>query len=165
MQPLPDRVELRAMAMKWYSAFPKDLALLKPHHQNVSYHIQVIHWAGRFLLLYRDAVGLFYSPHMTGQAFVWFNGISTIVGHLIFFYSYVLNIWFLNIFLKVTFLNKPELFLIFKKKSFAYNKMVSLNLKPFSLALVQSFVYAVIDLNKGVGKYIPVVWESMWCSN
>ena len=34
------RVELGAMAMKGYSAFPKAPALLEPHHQIVLCHIQ-----------------------------------------------------------------------------------------------------------------------------
>ena len=34
------RVDLGVMAMKGYSAFPKALALLEPHHQIVYYHIQ-----------------------------------------------------------------------------------------------------------------------------
>ena len=38
------RVDLGAMAMKGYSAFPKVPALLKPHHRIVSYHLQDIHW-------------------------------------------------------------------------------------------------------------------------
>ena len=33
-------MNLEAMAMKGYSAFPKDPALLKPHNQIVSCHIQ-----------------------------------------------------------------------------------------------------------------------------
>ena len=36
MLPLRARVDLRAMAMKGYSAFPKAPALLEPHHQIVS---------------------------------------------------------------------------------------------------------------------------------
>ena len=35
MLPLRARVDLGAMAMKGYSAFPKAPALLKPHHQIV----------------------------------------------------------------------------------------------------------------------------------
>ena len=35
MLPLQARVDLGAMAMKGYSAFPKALALLEPHHQIV----------------------------------------------------------------------------------------------------------------------------------
>ena len=40
MLPLRARVDLGAMAMKEYSAFPKAPALLEPHHQIVSCHIQ-----------------------------------------------------------------------------------------------------------------------------
>ena len=37
MLPLQARVDLGAMAMKNYSAFPKTPALLEPHHRIVSY--------------------------------------------------------------------------------------------------------------------------------
>ena len=36
----PCKVDLGAMAIKGCSTFPKDLALLKPHHQIVQFHIQ-----------------------------------------------------------------------------------------------------------------------------
>ena len=55
------RVDLGVMAMKRYSASPKVPALLKPHHQIVLCHIRDTCW-GWFLPLYRDAVGVFYSP-------------------------------------------------------------------------------------------------------
>ena len=42
MLPLRARVDLSAMAMKEYFAFPKALGLLKPHHQIVLCHIQDI---------------------------------------------------------------------------------------------------------------------------
>ena len=38
------RVELGVMAMKGYSAFPKTLALLEPHHQIVQCHTQDTCW-------------------------------------------------------------------------------------------------------------------------
>ena len=41
--PLRARVDLGAMAMKGYSAFPKAPALLEPHHQIVQCHIQDTH--------------------------------------------------------------------------------------------------------------------------
>ena len=54
MLPLRVRVDLGAMAMKRYSAFPKAPALLKPHHQLSS----VICWTlvEEDLSLGRDAV-------------------------------------------------------------------------------------------------------------
>ena len=55
------RVDQGAMAMKGFSAFPKAPALLEPHHQIVYCHIQDTHWWG-VLALYREAVGVFYSP-------------------------------------------------------------------------------------------------------
>ena len=44
--PLWARVDLGVMAMKGYSAFPKTLALLEPHHQIISYYIQDTRWRG-----------------------------------------------------------------------------------------------------------------------
>ena len=44
--PLRARVDLGAMAMKGYTAFPKAPALLKPHHQFVSYQVMHTRWAG-----------------------------------------------------------------------------------------------------------------------
>ena len=46
MLPLRARVDLGAMATKGYSAFSKDPASLKPHHQIVYCHIQDTHWRG-----------------------------------------------------------------------------------------------------------------------
>ena len=48
------------MAIKGYSIFPKAPALLEPHHQIVSCHIQD-NRSGEVLLLCRDAVGAFFS--------------------------------------------------------------------------------------------------------
>ena len=42
--PLRGRVDLGAMAMKGYSAFPKDPALLELHHWIVLCHIQDTRW-------------------------------------------------------------------------------------------------------------------------
>ena len=42
--PLWGRVDLRAMAMKRYSAFPKAPALLEPHYQIVKCYIQDTRW-------------------------------------------------------------------------------------------------------------------------
>ena len=44
MLPLRARVDLGAMAMKGYSAFPKVPALLEPHQQIVYCHIQDTRW-------------------------------------------------------------------------------------------------------------------------
>ena len=46
MLPLRVKEDLWAMAMKGYSTFPKALALLEPHHQIVSCHIQDTRWEG-----------------------------------------------------------------------------------------------------------------------
>ena len=43
MLPLRARVNLGAMAMKGYTAFAKASAILEPHHQIVSCHIQDTH--------------------------------------------------------------------------------------------------------------------------
>ena len=60
-QVLPFRagVDLGAMAMKRYSAFPQALASLEPHHQIVQCHIQDTHW-GWVLPLCKGAVCVFY---------------------------------------------------------------------------------------------------------
>ena len=50
MLPLRARVDLRAMEIKRYTAFPKAPALLKPHHQIVSCDIQDTHWRSLTLL-------------------------------------------------------------------------------------------------------------------
>ena len=61
MLPFRARVDLWAIAIKGYFAFPKAPALLKPHHQIVQGHIP-----GHSLLVVtpvcRDAVGIFFSP-------------------------------------------------------------------------------------------------------
>ena len=44
------RVDLAAMAMKGCSIFPKAPALLEPHHQIVSCHIQDTRWWGQCIL-------------------------------------------------------------------------------------------------------------------
>ena len=44
MLPLRVRVDLGAIAMKGYSAFPNAPALLEPHHQIIYYHIQNTRW-------------------------------------------------------------------------------------------------------------------------
>ena len=46
MLPFRARVDLGAMSMKGYSAFPKAPALLEPHNQIVWCHIQDNHGAG-----------------------------------------------------------------------------------------------------------------------
>ena len=56
MHRLRVRVDLGAMAMKGYSTILKPPALLKPHYQIVSCHIQDPRL--RFLFLYRDVVGV-----------------------------------------------------------------------------------------------------------
>ena len=60
MLPLRARVDLEVMEMKEYSAFPKIPLLLEPHHQTV-----LVSYTGHslvfFLLLCREAVGVFYS--------------------------------------------------------------------------------------------------------
>ena len=66
MLPLLARLDLGAMAMKGYSAFPKAPALLEPHHQIVYCHIQDTRLGG-VLPLCREAVGVFYSPSRLGN--------------------------------------------------------------------------------------------------
>ena len=63
--PLWARVDLGAVTIKGYSAFPKDPALLEPRHQIVQCHIQDTRWG--FLPLCRGAVGVFYSPSRLGN--------------------------------------------------------------------------------------------------
>ena len=70
MLPLRARVDLGAMAMKGYSAFPKAPALLEPHHQIVYCHIQDTRW-GVVLPLCREEVGVFYSPSRLGKTLLW----------------------------------------------------------------------------------------------
>ena len=69
MLPRRARVDLGAMAMKGYSAFPKALALLELHHQIVQCHILDTTWGG-VLLLFREAVGVFYSSSRLGKELV-----------------------------------------------------------------------------------------------
>ena len=58
MIPLWVRVDVGAMAMKEYSAFPKAPILLESHHQIVWCHIQDTDYEG-VLLLCRDAICLY----------------------------------------------------------------------------------------------------------
>ena len=62
---LQTRVDLGAMAMKEYFAFPKATSLLKPHHQIVKSYKQDIRWVGVSPLC-RDAVSAFFSPSRLG---------------------------------------------------------------------------------------------------
>ena len=63
MLPLWARVNLGAMAMKGYTAFPKAPAILEPHHEIVLCHIQDACCGGALLPLCREAVGVFYSSN------------------------------------------------------------------------------------------------------
>ena len=56
---LPGRVDLGAMAMKGYSAFPKAPALLKPYHQ--IFRVMSRIFVRGVVPLCKDAVGVFYS--------------------------------------------------------------------------------------------------------
>ena len=58
--PLWFMMDLGAMAMKGYSAFPIAPVLLEPHYQIVHCHIRTL--VGEVLPLFREAVGVFYSP-------------------------------------------------------------------------------------------------------
>ena len=62
--PLPVRVDLKAIAMKGFSIFPKAPALLELHHQIVYCHIQDMGWG--VLPLCRGAVGVFYNRSQLG---------------------------------------------------------------------------------------------------
>ena len=66
-QVLPFRVsvDLGAMAMKGYSAFPKAPALLEPHYQTVLCHIQDTRWGG--LTLLQRCSRCILQPQPTGQ--------------------------------------------------------------------------------------------------
>ena len=82
MLPLHARVDLGAMAMKGYSAFPKAPALLEPHHQIVSCHIQDTRWGGSYSSaevpsVYSTAPANWAIKYI-GFGLIWFNGISTI---------------------------------------------------------------------------------------
>ena len=46
MLPLRARVDDGAVAIKWYSAFPKAPALLEPQHKAVQFHKQNTSWDG-----------------------------------------------------------------------------------------------------------------------
>ena len=59
MLPLRARVDLGAMAIKGYSAFPKAQALLEPHHQIVYCQIQDIRYGEGVLPLCKETVGVF----------------------------------------------------------------------------------------------------------
>ena len=48
MLPLRAKVDLEAMTMTGYSAFPKTPALLEPHHEIVSCDIQDTSWRGSY---------------------------------------------------------------------------------------------------------------------
>ena len=65
MLPLRARVDLGAMAMKRYSAFPKAPALLEPHHQIVKCHIQDTRWGGHTPL--QRSSRCILQPQPTGQ--------------------------------------------------------------------------------------------------
>ena len=65
MLPLQARVDLGAMAMKGYSAFPKAPALLEPYHQIVYCHIQDTPWGG-LTPLWRCSQCIL-QPQLTGQ--------------------------------------------------------------------------------------------------
>ena len=61
------------MAMKGYSAFPKAPALAEPHHQIILCHIQDTRCGGvggGVLPLYREAVGVFYSPSQQSNPYI-----------------------------------------------------------------------------------------------
>ena len=55
MLPLRARVDLGAMAIKGYSAFPKAPVLLEPHHQIVYCHIYDNRWGGGLTPLQRSS--------------------------------------------------------------------------------------------------------------
>ena len=88
--------------------------------------------------------------------FVWFNGISTIVGHLMPnpFYTYILNIWLI-------FQNEPLLIFFTVKwfHLFLSNTNTQLNLKivlfQVSLAEVHSFLFTHSHLFKLLFVYTP----------
>ena len=67
--PLQTRVDLRAMAIKGYSTFPKAPALLEPRHQIVYFHIQETRW-GR---LRQRCNRCILQPQPTRQWVGWFE--------------------------------------------------------------------------------------------
>ena len=64
---LRTREDLVAIAMKGYSVFPKAPALLEPYSQIVLCHIQNIRYRVGVSLLWRETVGVFYSPIRQGK--------------------------------------------------------------------------------------------------
>ena len=68
------KVELRVMAIKGYSAFPKTPALQEPHRQIVSCHIRTL--IRGVLSFCRDATRVFYSPSWLG---IWQGGILFLI--------------------------------------------------------------------------------------
>ena len=83
MLPLRTRVDLGTIAMKGYSAFRKATALMVPQYQSV-YSYQGCSLRG-FLLVRRDALGVFCSPSRLGNwnfgyfallksIFIWIKG-------------------------------------------------------------------------------------------
>ena len=86
MVPLRTGVDLRAMAIKEYSAFPKAPALLEPYHQIVL--CQIWTFVRGILSLCGGAVGVFYTHSRLGISDIFglvslLNVISTFVGDLI----------------------------------------------------------------------------------
>ena len=73
MLPRRARVDLGAMAIKGYSAFPKAPALLEPHHLIAQCHNQETRC--------REAVGVFYSPNRLGNMGSLFKDIATLEGY------------------------------------------------------------------------------------
>ena len=62
------RMDLEAMAIKGYSAFPKAPALLETHHQIVYCHIQDTRWVGWGLTPLQRSSQCILQPQPTGQA-------------------------------------------------------------------------------------------------
>ena len=58
-------MDVGAMAMKRYTAFPKAPEAREPHRQVFSCHMQDIHWG--VLLPSRGAVSVFNSPNQLGE--------------------------------------------------------------------------------------------------
>ena len=65
--PFQARVDLGAMAMKGYSAFPKVPASLEPHHQIVYCHIQETHWGRGLTPLQRCSWCTLQPPSRLGK--------------------------------------------------------------------------------------------------
>ena len=87
-------VNLKAMAIKGYSTFPK-APRLEPYCQMVSCHIQNISLVVGVLPLRRDVVCVFYSPKQSGQYTYMFLSISTLfISIRLFIYpSKIQKIW------------------------------------------------------------------------